>query len=134
MTTPGDLADHQDLPVPSLAPLGVTSMPGPDTSGHTATCPACGQEFTRAGRRIWCSDACKQAAFRRRHPPAPAPKLPPARHTRDQTIYECGQCGQRQAGRQWCDECSRPCRKIGPGGDCPSCGEPVALADLIPGT
>ena len=37
-----------------------------------ATCPACGQPFTPAGRRRWCSDACRQAAWRQRHP-APDP-------------------------------------------------------------
>jgi hypothetical protein len=65
-------------------------MPAPDTSlRDIATCPACGQAFTRAGRRIWCSDACKQAAWRRRNPPPAAPQLPPARHRRDHTVYEC---------------------------------------------
>ena len=106
-----------------------------DSHDDTATCPACGQAFTRACLRIWCSDACKQAAWRRRNPPpAAAPQLPPSRHRRDHTVYECGECGQRQTGRQWCDNCSRPCKRIGPGGDCPACGEAVALSDLIPGT
>lgn len=110
-------------------------MPPPGTSPRdTATCPACGQPFTRAGRRIWCSDACKQAAWRRRHPPAAPPDLPPPRHRRDHTIYQCDHCGQRQAGRQWCDDCAKPCRRIGPGGDCPACGEVITLNDLIPGT
>lgn len=101
----------------------------------TATCPACGSTFARAGRRIWCSDACKQAAWRRRHPPAAAPQLPPPRHRRETTVYECGQCGQRQTGGQWCEDCNQPCQRIGPGG-LPRMllTEPIAIADLIPGT
>jgi hypothetical protein len=101
----------------------------------TASCAACGQPFTPVGRRRWCSDACRQAAWRQRHPatPAdstaavPAPPLP----ARDHTIYQCGECGQRYLAEQWCHDCSRPCQRVGPGGPCPNCDKPVALSDLI---
>jgi predicted amidophosphoribosyltransferase len=118
----------------TTTPTTTPAAAGPGPDQPTAICPACGQQFTRTGRRIWCSDACKQAAWRRRHPPAAPPQLPPSQHRRDHTIYQCGECGQRQTGRQWCQDCNRPCQRIGPGGDCPACGEPVALSDLIPGT
>ena len=36
-------------------------------------CPACGSSFAASGRRRHCSDACRQAAWRRRHCP-PRPK------------------------------------------------------------
>ena len=46
-----------------------------------AACPACGRPFTPAGRRRWCSDACRQAAWRRRNPTRarPPPGFPPRR-------------------------------------------------------
>ena len=108
------------------------TTPRDDTRNDTAACPACGQPFTRAGRRRWCSPACRQAAWRRRHPAAAAAgHLPPPRPARQHTIYECGECGTRYAGQQWCPDCTRPCRRIGPGGPCPHCDEPVAITDLI---
>jgi predicted amidophosphoribosyltransferase len=107
-----------------------------DARNDTAACPACGQPFTPAGRRLWCSDACRQAAWRQRHPvpPAPAAELPPPRPARDHTIYQCGDCGQRYLGQQWCHDCTRPCQRIGPGGTCPNCDEPVAINELTTST
>lgn len=100
------------------------------TTGVTATgCQACGRPL-RDGRsdRRYCSPACRQAAHRRRQAqPRPlAARTPPA-----QTIYECPACGTRQLGEQRCDDCGVFSRRIGPGGPCPHCDEPVALADLI---
>src|SRR6266849_7408447 len=66
-----------------------------------ATCPACGQPFTPSGRRRWCSDACRQAAWRRRHPapgPAAAGLPAPRRPARDATIYQCPECDERYLG------------------------------------
>jgi len=106
--------------------------PRNDDRNDAATCPACGQPFTRSGRRRWCSPACRQAAWRRRHPArTPPAALPHARPARDTTIYQCGECGQRYLGQQWCPDCIRPCQRLGPGGTCPHCDEPVALQDLI---
>jgi hypothetical protein len=99
----------------------------------TATCPACGQPFTRAGRRRWCSDACRQAGWRRRHPaPAPAPDRPPQprQPARETTIYQCPDCQERYLGQQRCDDCGTFCHRVGPGGPCPHCDEPVAISDL----
>ena len=103
-----------------------------DNRNDTAACPACGQPFTLSGRRRWCSDACRQAAWRRRHParqPADAGP-PPPRPARERTVYECPDCGARYLGRQRCDDCGTFCRRIGPGGHCPHCDEPVAVSDL----
>lgn len=39
------------------------------------TCPVCGSSFAASGRRRHCSDACRQAAWRRRHLPTGADPL-----------------------------------------------------------
>jgi hypothetical protein len=109
-----------------------TTPPRNDDRNDIAACAACGQPFTPAGRRRWCSDACRQAAWRRRHPAAAAAAaLAPAQAARDGTIYQCGDCGQRYLGQQHCPDCGTFCRRVGPGGPCPHCDEPVAINDLI---
>jgi len=96
----------------------------------TIACPICGQPFTPMGRQRVCSAACRQAAWRRRHgPPHPRIPLHPARAA---TVYECPSCDTRSLGVQRCDDCGVFCRRVGPGGLCPHCDEPVALADLLP--
>jgi hypothetical protein len=108
-------------------------MPPPrnDARNDTAACPVCGAPFTPTGRRRYCSDACRQAAWRRRaaRPPARQQPLPAARTRRDATIYQCGECEARYLGEQWCADCTRPCRRIGPGGQCP-CGELLTIDEL----
>jgi hypothetical protein len=95
-----------------------------------AGCAACGRPVPAGGRRRYCSAACRQAAWRRRHPV----RLPPvpARLPRPATVYECPACGRRLLGEQRCADCGLFCRRIGPGGACPHCDEPVAVADLLP--
>jgi hypothetical protein len=46
-------------------------------------------------------------------------------------VYECPVCGARFLGEQRCPDCNVFCRRLGPGGPCPHCDEPVALADLL---
>jgi hypothetical protein len=96
-------------------------FPSRDDSVTTRTCPACGQPFTPSGRRRWCSDACKQAAWRRgRTPAVPAPPVPPKRRKRAITVYECS-CGQRALGTQRCPDCGTFMPAAGTGGLCPCC-------------
>ena len=96
----------------------------------TIPCAVCGQPFAPVGRRRFCSAACRQAAWRRCQPSAPV--VPAAlRTTRLATIYECPTCGTRALGEQRCTDCGLFSRRVGPGGPCPHCGEPVAVADLI---
>jgi hypothetical protein len=96
----------------------------------TATmCGVCGRSFSRHGRQQWCSTECRQTAWRRRRSVPPPP--PPAKQT---TVYECDDCGARYLGEQRCDDCNRWCRRIGPGGRCPHCDEPVTLADILTDT
>jgi predicted amidophosphoribosyltransferase len=96
-------------------------------------CPVCWTPFTRIRRQLYCSEVCRKAAWRRRHTPAApvAPPVPPARRRRDVTVYSCPDCDTRYYGTQWCDDCRQPCTRIGLGGLCPHCDEPVAITDLL---
>jgi hypothetical protein len=101
--------------------------------GTTLVCPVCQRRFTPRGRRRFCSDACHKAAWRRRHQPPPAAALvvPPARPRRPITVYACPSCQARYLGEQRCGDCGVFCHRVGLGGTCPHCEEPVAAADLI---
>ena len=94
-----------------------------------ATCALCGAGFTASGRRQFCSGACRQAAYRQRSArpaPEPAPAAPSG------TVYECPSCQTRYLGIRRCPDCNQFCSRIGPGGLCPHCEEPVARSDLQP--
>jgi hypothetical protein len=43
---------------------------------------------------------------------------------------ECPDCGERQAGVRRCEDCNLFMRRLGPGGNCPHCDEPVLAAEL----
>jgi len=58
--------------------------------GVTIGCLACGRRFPPSGRKRFCDRACRQAAYRERHP-APLPPLP-TRAPRLATVYECPEC------------------------------------------
>jgi hypothetical protein len=94
--------------------------------GATITCGYCGAGFSPTGRRRWCSDACRQAAFRARRA---GPRL--AQPAKADTVYECPSCEARYLGEQRCQECNVFCRSLGAGGYCPHCDEPVAVADIV---
>jgi len=92
----------------------------------TILCPVCRvRRFVPIGRKRVCSPACRQAAFRR------PLVVPPYHSRRNQTVYECPSCETRYLGNQRCSECGVFCRRVGAGGLCPECGEPVAVADLL---
>jgi len=92
----------------------------------TTGCPVCGLTFEPEGRQRFCSTGCRQTAWRRRlHAPA-QPIV-----ARSDTVYACPSCEARYLGQQRCDDCNTWCRRVGPGGLCPCCDEPVAVADLL---
>lgn len=95
------------------------------TTTPDRTCPTCGTMFRRAGRRRFCSHACRQADYRARRqtPPPPAPQ-------RTATVYECPTCEQRYLGDQRCPDCNIYCRRLGTGGPCPHCDELITADDL----
>ncbi len=96
-----------------------------------SVCPICGATFSPTGRRRFCSDACRQAAWRRRHSTRKALPPLPKGDPHSGIVYECPSCGGRYLGQQRCPDCQLFCRRIGPGGGCPHCDEPVAISDLI---
>ena len=98
--------------------------------GETIRCAVCSTEFHPVGRQRFCDGACRQAAWRRRHA-QPQPPVLPTRAARLATVYVCTECDTRYLGEQRCPECQRFCKRVGPGGPCPHCDEPVAVADLI---
>lgn len=105
------------------------SSPSRD-DGVTIACARCGRTFVPSGRRRFCSAACRQALWRQRHP-SPLPGIP-VRSPRPMVVYECPSCDARFLGEQRCADCGVFCRRVGPGGPCPHCDEPVALVDLLP--
>ena len=104
--------------------------PPRDDDVTTTRCPICATTFHPVRRQRFCSHPCRQAAYRRRQPQPGLPPIGPTRARRDTTIYECPDCQQRYHAQQWCPDCNRPCRRIGPGGPCPHCDNPVAVEDL----
>jgi predicted nucleic acid-binding Zn ribbon protein len=102
---------------------GVTDRPA---------CAACGRPLpgARADARH-CSAACRQRAYRARR----ASRAGPARTAGAPApiIYECPACQGRLVGGRRCPECNLFCRRLGPGGECPHCAEPVAMDELVDG-
>ncbi len=106
-------------------------IPSRDDPG-TTPCPTCQHSLTPNGRQTYCSTTCRKTAFRRRHQQnGPAVTVPTARPRREITVYECPDCDERLLGEQRCQDCSTFTRRIGVGGACPHCQEPVAITDLL---
>src|SRR5438128_11357843 len=99
--------------------------------GESTTCASgvCGRQSQPVGRQRFYDAACRQKAWRRRHPP----RLPaiPARVPRVATVYVCTECDTRYLGEQRCTECLRCCTRVGTGVPGPPRGVPLASADLI---
>ena len=114
------------------APTTDPPTPSRDDPG-TTRCPVCEHRFTPTGRQTYCTTACRKTAFRRRHQqPTATVTVPAAAQPRRQiTIYECPNCGERLLGEQRCQNCHTFTRRVGIGGECPNCFEPVAIGDLI---
>jgi hypothetical protein len=89
-------------------------------------------------RARYCSEACKQRAYRLRQGPRAGPD--PTTLTRElrrlrtlvaHTVYECPTCGERYLGVQRCPDCQHFCRALGLGGACPHCDEVLLFADVL---
>jgi hypothetical protein len=92
----------------------------------TMACGVCGTAFARSGRRRHCSDACRQAAWHRRHAAPVEPLV-----AKPGTVYECPSCEARLLGEQRCEDCNVFARRLGAGAPCPHCDELVAISDLL---
>ena len=92
----------------------------------TTTCPVCGGFFEPESRQRHCSTRCRQTAWRRRRAAPVEPLV-----ARSDTVYSCPLCEARYLGEQRCDDCNTWCRRLGPGGPCPCCDEPIAVSDLF---
>ena len=92
----------------------------------TIACPVCGAGFEPEGRQRFCSTSCRQQAWRRTRTAPVEPVV-----TRADTVYVCPDCDARYLGEQRCDDCNTWCRRLGPGGLCPCCDEPIAITDLL---
>jgi hypothetical protein len=122
-------------PVRYGSPYG-SAPPDPIPAGRL--CPIC-QTGPIPPRARYCSDACKQRAYRLRRTAVAPPELttqaatPQHRQARiAHTVYECPACETRLLGTQRCPDCHVFCRRLGLGGPCPHCDEPVLLADILP--
>jgi len=106
---------------------------GDDTA--TMTCPVCQSYFSPSGRRRYCSDGCRRLAWKRQQqaPSEPIVVPPPGQPRWPLTVYQCRACGTRAVGEQRCEDCGTFMSRVGLGGHCPHCDEPVAVADLIAG-
>jgi hypothetical protein len=118
-----------------VAGVGSTETPSRnDDLTIQTTCGVCGTSFLPSGRRRYCSDACRQTAWRRRHQPATLqPPLPPKGRRRAMTLYQCPSCDSRTLGDQRCVDCNTWMQAVGIGGLCPSCDEPVTVTELTQG-
>ena len=121
----------------SEAPAGPSTPATPPNSGDT--CPVCQQPLA-SPRARYCSAACRQHAFRLRHPPAvgaaPAPTAVVVALRRQRalvahTVYECPRCNERYLGERRCPDCNVFCRAVGLGGTCPDCDAVILLVDLV---
>lgn len=114
----------------------MTDLPPRDDNETTTrhrTCPTCTTPFTPIRRQAYCSSPCRKTAWRRRHQPKPPPpEVPAARSRTEHTIYLCTDCDTRYLAQQWCHDCNRPARRLGPGGEC-GCGELLTLNELLTG-
>jgi hypothetical protein len=111
----------------SSAPRLASPQPTSTVSDDTATtCPVCRAAFERLGRQRFCSTVCRQSAWRSKRAAPVEPVV-----AKSDTVYECPLCDTRYLGDQRCDDCNTWCRRLGPGGPCPCCQEPISINDLL---
>jgi hypothetical protein len=130
-------ASHAATPVRYGSRYG---SPAPADARPHRSCPVCQATLTSARAR-YCSDACKQRAYRRRQTgetgdtvvdlDALTADLRQRQLLVAHTVYECPTCEARLLGEQRCPDCHVFCRRLGLGGTCPHCDDPITLAELL---
>ena len=101
-------------------------------------CPVCGEWYQPVGRARYCSQACRQHAYRLRQEQTREAKLEAWMRELErrsavlqQTAYECPSCEQRYLLIRRCPDCNLMCRNLGLGGNCPHCDELILVSELI---
>jgi len=61
----------------------------------------------------------------------PKPGAERADRRQADTVYQCPMCDVRLIGEQYCEECHSFARRLGPGGNCPCCDEPISITELL---
>jgi hypothetical protein len=109
----------------------------PSPAENVRDCPVCGAGVPSTRAR-YCSVACKQLAFRRRHQPPVIGELAVVHQQLErqrqrvaQTIYECPRCEERYVGERRCSACQLYCKALGLGGQCEACDHIMLLAELL---
>lgn len=138
MTGPGDIPlrypARYGSPADSEEPGGDGASPTTSTDRRCSVC----QTGRVSARARYCSDACKQHAYRLRQAAPPAADLEAL--TADlrrlqalvaHTIYECPSCETRYLAERRCPDCHLFCRRLGLGGPCPGCDDLVLIAEIL---
>lgn len=123
---------------PPDAPVRYDSRYGSEPAASTAPCcPICAAGLP-SRRARYCSDACRQRAYRLRQVDLTATdttslvtELKRRAELLAHRLYECPACGEQYLGQQRCPDCNRFCHVLGLGGACPSCDQPILLAELL---
>src|SRR5260221_10136792 len=100
-------------------------------------CPVCDGPLP-SSRARYCTDACKQRAFRLRHRPLMRVEVDELRRDLQRrrmlvahTLYECSACGECRLGERRCPECGLFSHALGLAATCPGCDEPILLTELL---
>jgi len=103
-----------------------------DLEGEALTCPGCQHPFSPVGRQKHCCEACRVAVYRRGREAAQVPVVAMKSQRRQPiAVYACDRCGARAMGERRCEECRSIMRRVGLGGCCPCCDEPIAVDELL---
>lgn len=111
----------------------MSHLPSRDDSVTTQpSCASCSSPLpTARGRQRYCNPACRQRAYRMRHGRPDDVVLEPARPRRSSSVYQCPDCDTRYVGQQRCEDCNLFCIRLGTGGACPCCEEPLTVDELL---
>jgi hypothetical protein len=112
---------------------------GPSRDDSVTTCPTCHQALgVVVGRQRYCSAACRQRAYRSRHPHhgngaarvVSGAVIDATKATAATVVSQCPECDERSLGVQRCTDCNTFTTRIGAGGTCPCCDEIITLDEL----
>jgi hypothetical protein len=125
-------------PLAGAPPVRYGSRYGPDSPpAEAAACLLCATPLASARAR-YCSEACKQRAYRLRQADRATPERAAVAHELQRvrarvahTVYECPTCGERYLGLRRCPDCQHFCRALGLGGTCPHCDQVILSSELL---